>query len=84
MAGKANTVPNEIALMISAVARDRCSGGTQREIMFIEAGNTAASPSPSAMRAAISAPSDITAAGGVSAVHADHQSTATPSTSQPP
>ena len=84
VAGNANTVPSEIALMMSAVARERRSGGTQREIMFMEAGNTAASPSPSAMRAAISAPSDIIAAGGVSAVHADHQSTATPSTSQPP
>jgi hypothetical protein len=52
--------------------------------MFMEAGNTAASPSPSAMRATISAPSDIIAAGGVSAVQAYHQTTATPRTSQPP
>ena len=36
------------------------------------------------MRAAIKAVNDIIAAGGVSIVHADHQSTATPSTSQPP
>ena len=40
VAGNANTVPSEIALMMSAVARDRRSGGTQREIMFMEAGNT--------------------------------------------
>ena len=38
--------PEIMPLMISAVARERRSGGTQREIMFMEAGNTAASPRP--------------------------------------
>ena len=77
-------MPSEIALTSSAVARERRSAGTQRPIMLIEAGNTAASPRPSAMRATINAVNDIIAAGGVSIVHADHQSTAMPSTSQPP
>ena len=82
--GSENSVPNESALENRAVARERDSGGTQRPTMLIEAGNTAASPSPSAMRARISAGKPSSAAGGVSSVHTDHQITAKPSTRRPP
>ena len=82
--GRANTVPRWIELVRSVTARERAPVGTQRPIMLIEAGNTAASPSPSAMRARISAGSDSRAAGGVSAVNSDHQMTAAPKMILPP
>jgi hypothetical protein len=68
----------------SATACERYNGGTQRPIMLIDAGKTAASPSPSAIRAPTSAGSESSAAGGVSSVNSDHHTTATPSTSLPP
>src|ERR1041384_5819087 len=82
--GSENTVPSESALVKSATARDRCSTGTQRPTMLIDAGKTAASPRPSAMRATMSAVSERYAAGGVSVVNEDHQMTAMPSSSLPP
>jgi len=81
--GQCDTVPSEIALMMSAVARDRRSGGTQREIMLMEAGNTAASRArarcePRSARRATSLRQEGECR------PCDHQSTATPRTSQPP
>jgi hypothetical protein len=82
--GSANTVPMASPLLKSATARERRSGGTHRPNMLKEPGNTAASPMPSAMRAAISAGSDSCAATGVRRVNSDHQRTAAPSTRRPP
>ena len=78
------TVDSGAALITSATALDRRNGGTHRPMRLMQAGNTAASPNPKPIRASISAESDAKAAGGVSAVNNDHQSTATPSTILPP
>jgi len=51
---------------------------------FFEAGNTAASPSPRAIRAVTSSGNEIDAATGVSTVNNDHQTTAAPRTILPP
>jgi len=77
-------VDNGAALVTNATAPDRCSGGTQRPIMLMQAGNTAASPIPRPIRASTRADSDTSAAGGVSAVNSDHHTTATPNTIFPP
>jgi hypothetical protein len=77
-------VPIESMLEKSVTARVRFAAGTHRPIMFTDAGNTAASPRPSAMRAAISAGSEMSAAGGVNIVNADHHNTAAPRTILPP
>src|SRR5512143_3050634 len=84
VSGSDTTVPSDSPLVNSAMARDRLATGTQRPTMLMDAGKTAASPRPNAMRAPMSAGSERNAAGGVSKVNSDHQNTATPSTIFPP
>src|SRR5690349_20946049 len=72
------------ALVNSATARVWYAAGTHRLTMFTDAGKTAASPRPRAMRATMSAGSEIIAAGGVSAVNIDHHRTAAPRMTFPP
>lgn len=70
--------------MSKATARERCASGTQWPIRLMEAGMTAATPAPSAMRAQIKVGSEIRAAGRVSAANKDHQTTAISRTTLPP
>ena len=64
--------------------RERSASGTQRANKLYVAGNIAASPSPMAMRTAISTGSDMNAATGVSMVKIDQDNTAKPRTILPP
>ena len=57
--GSEKTVPMDSPLEKSATARERCAAGTQRPTMLMQAGKTAASPSPRAIRAAMRTGSEM-------------------------